>query len=252
MLSMKCPNCGQRILNSEGLLMCPNCGAPLMPQITGPARAHSSSYEQQLFAGMVVEGDAPGSSFKGGDGGPRIHTDDTSPLPTFSPDAQEHQFPKGLPRRPPDLQGTIILVDAHEEPKLAGGVSNVVSTMLLDLVWSIPGGSSSQLNKEKERVQVTRIRIRTQDGIQRDARLEGRLTSVHLAQGDHVSLWGKQQGGLLLFQHGYNHTTHGVIKTSNMPSPQSVILLIAVIIFGILMFIYFSSSSHFTLHPHLP
>jgi hypothetical protein len=251
MLSIKCPNCGQRILNPEGLLTCPNCGAPLIPQIMGPAGEHSSSYERQPFAGMVVDSASPGFSSNDGAHGAHIHTDDTSPLPTFSPGAQGHRFPRGLPRRPPDLQGTIILVDAHEEPKRAGGVSNMLSTMLLDLIWSIPGGTSSQLNKEKERVQVTRIRIRTQDGAQKDARLEGRLTAVHLAQGDQVSLWGKQKSGLLLFQHGYNHTTQGIIKTSNMSSSSGTLLLF-VVIFGILMFIYFYSSSHSALHPHIP
>jgi len=225
--SIKCPMCGQRILDAAGLVTCPNCGGPLVPQLVA---ARGSSYDDPR-AHLVV------------DSMPGINNNDTSPIPTVEP-ISNNQFPSGFPKRPPDLVGTVILIDSHEEPKRNNAIGDMVFNTIVDLLWAIPGSSGSQQNKEKEKAQVTRVRIRTPDDIQRDVRMEGHLRGVNIAQGDLISLWGKQNNGLLAFEYGYNHTTFGTIKTSKTASPKiSGILLLIVGIIGILLLYYYYSNN---------
>jgi hypothetical protein len=223
-------------LKPGALVLCPNCGEPLGLQLSGPGAAKSSSAKEDLFSHLVIDDKPPASGAYG---------DDTAPNPIISPIATDSQFPKEFPKRPPDLEGTVILVESHEEPKRSNGVSEAIFNGLLDILWSIPGtiGSQNQ-SKEKEKVQVTRVRIRTPDERQRDIRIEGRLTGVNVAQGDRVSLWGKHKHGLLAFQHGYNHTAEGSIRTSKMASPKSGLLLIVVALTGILALLYYYSGHH--------
>lgn len=230
MQSMKCPTCGQRILNPAGLAVCPNCGASLLPQLTTSIYT-SSSDKEDLFSQIGTISTPPDSD---------ADDDDTTLFsPPTSPIRSDSQFPKDFPRRPPDLEGNITLLESHEEPKHSNGIADSVFDTFLDFLWSISGGSSSQLSKEKEKIQVTLIRIRTEDSGQRDIRFEGRLTGVNVAQGDRVSLWGKNRKGLLALQRGYNHTTKGPITTSKMASPRDGFLLILVALAGIAVFLYY-------------
>jgi translation initiation factor IF-1 len=231
--SIKCSACGQRILNPGIPALCPNCGEPLELQVSAPHSSGSSTAEEDLFSQIVVD-DQPSAS--------GAYTDDTAPNPVISPSRTDSQFPKGSPKRPPDLTGTVILVESREELKRSSGVGDTIFDSLLDFIWAIPGGpvSLQSQSKEKERIQVTRVRIRTDDDQQKDVRLEGRLTAVSIAQGDQVSLWGKERKGLLAFEYGYNHTTKGSITTSRGTSQKSGLLLLIVVgLLGVIVLGYY-------------
>jgi uncharacterized Zn finger protein (UPF0148 family) len=232
MASIKCPACGQRILNPGGLAFCPNCGEPLALQLSEPGAATSFTAEENLFSRLVIDDQSPASDRSGSD---------TEPDLIVPSEVTNRQYPEGFPKRPPDLEGIVVLVESHEEPKRSNGISESVFNGLLDFLWSIPGSLGSQAqSKEKEKVQVTRVRIRTADDRQRDIRIEGRLTRVNIAQGDRISLWGKQKQGLLAFQRGYNHTAEGIITTSNKANSQnSGLLIIGVMLIGIIVLLYY-------------
>jgi predicted RNA-binding Zn-ribbon protein involved in translation (DUF1610 family) len=206
--SIKCSVCGQRILNPTGLMACPNCGAPLVPQpATSTAGQYysTSSSEENAFAGTIL-GATP-YAFNNG-------SDSTAPPPSIDPTMTGSQYPKQFPQRHPDVKGTIIHIETHEEPKSSGGAAEVAFKTISDIIWSMFGLSSTQASKEKEKEPVMRIRIREHDGMLRDVRLEGRLTGINIAQGDIVALWGKKKGsGPLVFEQGYNHTADGSITS---------------------------------------
>lgn len=232
MASIKCPSCGQRILNPDALAFCPNCGESLalrLSERSGPMSfSASEDADGDLFSRLVIDDQPPAFDLPGSD---------TEPNPVVSSAATNRQYPKGFPKSPPNLEGIVVLVESHEEPKRSGGVSETVFNGLLDFIWSIPGtlGAQAQI-KEKEKVQITRVRIRLTDDRQRDIRVEGRLTGVNVAQGDLISLWGKEKHGLLAFQRGYNHTAEGSISTSSKAGSQkSGLLLIIVALIGVLM-----------------
>jgi hypothetical protein len=237
--SIKCSVCGQRILHPGGLSGCPNCGAPLAPQLAAP-ETYTSFSEDDVYADAAIDSDntPPASS---------INDSDTSPLAAVMPGSQ---FPKGFPQRPPELEGSIMLVAAQEEPKRTNGAADTVFNTLLDILWAIPGGSSSSQSKEKERVYVITLRVRSADDVQKDIRLEGRLTGVNVAQGDRVSLWGKDRRGLLIFQRGYNHTTNGSITTTKTQSARNGLWLFAVALAGIVVLYFYYTSNHIPLWPH--
>jgi hypothetical protein len=216
--------------------MCPNCGAPLAQQIAPPGMG--TSFSDDIFADPAIDSTPPPNS---------INDSDTSPFVAITP---ESPFPKGFPQRPPELEGSIILVAAQEEPKRTNGVSDAIFNTLIDMLWAIPGSSSSSQSKEKERVYVTTVRIRTTDDVQKDIRLEGRLTGVNVAQGDRVSLWGKDRKGLLIFQQGYNHTTNGAITTTKTTSAKNGLWLFAVALAGIVILYFYYTTNHIPLWPH--
>lgn len=229
MPSIKCPACGQRILNSAGIATCPNCGEALVPQLIAPI--NPATPDEDISSSIDLNKTPHYAEDK---------NDNAIPLSHISQTRATSQFPKGFPRRSPDLEGIVTLLESHEEPKRSNSAVDATFNTLLGFIWSIPGGSSSsQLNKEKEKIQVMRIRIRTDADEQRDVRIEGRLTGVNIAQGDQISLWGKNHKGLLAFQYGYNHTIKGPIRTSTMTSPFSGFLFIFVGIAGILILLYY-------------
>ncbi len=231
MSPMKCPACGQRILNPAGMIRCPNCDASLMPQIT------MSPYAPDAHDDFSSQPNLDDNSSSSEDSD--LHSEDTAPFPSVAPTPIMTTYPKNFPKRLPDCEGTVILLETHEEPKRSNSAGEIVFNTLTDFIWSIPGGSatSSSLStsKEKDKVHVTRIRIRDDKNVQSDIRIEGRLTGVNVAQGDRVSLWGKEKKGLLKFEYGYNHTTRGPITAGKAASPISGLLLVLVGVLGIIV-----------------
>jgi len=210
----------------------------LLPQLTTPP--YSSASSEDISSSPIIN-----SAFSFSD----TNDDNTEPLPSVSSSKPTSSFPKGFPQRPPELEGIITLLESHEEPKRSNGVADVIFSTFVDIIWAIPGGlagggASSQTNNEKEKMQITRIRIRTANNEQRDVRFEGRLTGVNIAQGDQVSFWGKERKGLLAFQQGYNHTTSGPITTSKTASPRSGFLLLLVALVGAALFFYMIVYQH--------
>jgi hypothetical protein len=147
-------------------------------------------------------------------------------------------LPRGFPKRPPDIVGTVIQVQSQVENQLMPDAADFIVKLLRDMIWSVPGDSQTMTPRQ---VYVTTLRIHTTDGAQEDARLEGYMRGVNLSLGDTVSLWGHKRKGLLRIYRGYNHTSKGVVKThvSSAFLPGLVMVLLAVAVLYIFLLTYF-------------
>lgn len=59
---------------------------------------------------------------------------------------------------------------------------------------------------------ITSVRVRRQDGVQREARLEGDIVGGSISLGDDISLWGADVRGTLIADCAYNHNTKAEIR----------------------------------------
>jgi hypothetical protein len=177
---------------------------------------------------------------RGGLVAPFAPADAALAAPTLSP------LPAGFPSRPPDVAGTIINVQSQMENPLLLDGAEFIFKLIRDLIWAVPHDPNDQHLRQ---VHVTTLRVRTSDGVQRDARIEGYMRGGNLSLGDTVSLWGHKRRGVLLIYRGYNHTTKSVVKTTASSSPLTVFLLLLIFL-GIcwLLFNFLSIHWHLLLH----
>jgi hypothetical protein len=155
---------------------------------------------------------------------------------------ESESLPRGFPKRPPDISGTLVLVQSQHEIRRNNGLSKA----LIDAIWPTPDATSA--NKERQ-VNVTTLRIRnSSDGVQQDARMEGYLKGANISIGDTISLWGRRYKGTLVVYRGYNHTTKSVVMTNTMTSPLPVLLFLLLLV---ALFFLFSSFLHISLLPDL-
>lgn len=56
------------------------------------------------------------------------------------------------------------------------------------------------------------IRIERDDGGLEQARIESDLVGATMDLGDHVSIWGKRQGGVVVVKHAFNHTIGAEVR----------------------------------------
>jgi hypothetical protein len=151
-------------------------------------------------------------------------------------------LPLGFPKRPPDIEGTIIHVQSQTENPMTPDSVEFIFKLFRDLIWAVP---HEQHNQQLRQVNVTTLRIRISDGAQKDARLEGYMRGVNLSLGDTVSLWGHRRRGLLRVYRGYNHTSKGVVKTTATSSAATVFLML--IMFIVVCYLLLN-----WMHIHLP
>jgi hypothetical protein len=255
MPAIKCPDCGFRILRPDGASVCPNCGFPLQIaqgpvtmgldnstpiQDTSPSLPvvvvsgnQSSHGRGQGFSDTEDNPGLPPNPFSGfvssdsfdepNSSTPNDAEDPVSP-PTWQPD--NSVLGRLGFQRPPDVEGTVIQIQAQEEPPQPG-ITGGVGRFFLDIFWSLPN-VPMQVDKDKVRVSV--VRVRSTNGAQKDIRMEGHFTGVNVALGDIVSLWGYRRKGLLIFRKGYNHTSDGPIQTTvTGQATKGTLLFIAVI-----------------------
>jgi hypothetical protein len=144
------------------------------------------------------------------------------------------KLPWGLPRRDPDVEGTIIQIQQSQElpdyPNLVVGIVN----MLTELIWLIPNDT---MKKEEERLQITTVRIRTSNDEKRDARLIGYLRGANLTLGDDVWFWGWHRQGSLTVRKGYNWTSKAIINTHSMGLVVPALILLILVGIGFLLFL---------------
>lgn len=141
-----------------------------------------------------------------------------------APPWENESLPRGFPKRPPDISGTLVFVQSQHEIRRNTGLGKA----LVDVIWPTPNEPTSQ-DKERQ-VNVTTLRIRNSDGLQQDARMEGYLKGANISIGDTISLWGRRYKGTLVVYRGYNHTTKSVVMTSTMTSPAPVLLFLLIIV----------------------
>jgi hypothetical protein len=156
------------------------------------------------------------------------------------PPHDKNQLPWGLPRRDPDVAGTIILIQQSQElpeyPNLIVGLTN----LLTELIWLIPNDT---MRKEEERLQVTTLRIRCENDEKKDIRLIGYLRGANLTLGDEIWCWGWHRKGSLIARKGYNWTSKAVVTTHTLGLIVPALTLLILLGIGFLMFLAWPSIS---------
>ncbi|BCL80643.1 hypothetical protein ccbrp13_31080 [Ktedonobacteria bacterium brp13] len=167
--------------------------------------------------------------------------------PVASPEwVDKKKLPRGFPRRPADISGTLIYVQSQLE-KPANDILVMLIKGASDILWS-SSTALTQQNKDKDQEMVTALRVHLEDGSNRDARIRGYLVSASLTIGDVISLWGTQRQGTLHVSRGYNHTSKSKISTRG--SNVSFAILLTLAIFAVVVYlIAMNGGSHI---PWLP
>jgi hypothetical protein len=147
---------------------------------------------------------------------------------------QPEEFPRSiwLPKRGPDVTGIIIHVQSAQEFPDYPNILRALVDLLTEFIWLVP---NQPVHKEGERILVTTIRVRLQNGDKRDVRIQGNLRGANLSLGDMISFWCWKHKGSLMVRTGYNHTSKAIITTNalGMFVPALIVLLILVVGLGI-------------------
>lgn len=207
-----CPKCGCKMISK-----CPNCGydlAPSKPSISKalPPPTGSSGGSASFMTGsgssipppIVPTNNSSGSSVSSyastsgsmvpvSGGGPPVATSILGPLPSY------------LPPRSPDLEGHIIIPPA------------TYKGLFTPVHWAVkfthPGlrrrGGRPNPNWETN---ITSVRVRRDDGAEREARMEGEIVGGSVSLGDPASFWGTDVSGTLIVDRAYNHKTGAEIR----------------------------------------
>ncbi|MBO0779822.1 MAG: zinc ribbon domain-containing protein [Ktedonobacteraceae bacterium] len=259
---VKCPDCGFRILHPDQSSVCPNCGYPLqvaqgpitinvdnaipsestspsLPVIYVDATGSQSSRRSSRRDSFSDADDNPGippNPFSGfvsqdafdDDNASQHATNETANSPSDTPlwrPSNSFLAMLGL-QRAPDVEGTVIQIQAQEEPPQPG-IAGSIGRIFLDIFWSLP---NVPMQPDKDKIRVTTARIRSGNGAQRDIRIEGHFTGVNMSLGDIVSLWGFKRKGLLIFTKGFNHTSQGPILTTTSAQARQGFLIFVLVI----------------------
>jgi hypothetical protein len=158
------------------------------------------------------------------------------------------ELPRGYQRQP-TLAGTLINVQGQMEEFHSFDLIGSIVKLLADMIWPSSAAHDVQ-RREKDQVFMTTLRIRTADGVQKDARLQGHLTSANVTLGDTILLWGRKRGGALLVSRGYNYTSKSKITTRVMNSSLPFFIITALMIVALIAFLYWRHISLFALFHH--
>lgn len=179
---------------------------------------------------------------------PMIMQNPTPPAAPAQPQWSLDELPPGY-RRQPTLAGTLINVQGQMEEYHAVDIMGSLVKLLADMLW--PSSAAQDVNRrEKDQVFITTLRIRTIDGMQRDARVQGHLTSANVTLGDTILLWGRNKGGALLVHRGYNYTSKSKITSRIMSSSLPFFLITVAMIISMIAFLYWRHVSLFGLFHH--
>ena len=94
-------------------------------------------------------------------------------------------------------------------------------------------------DRPDRRTTVTRLRVLQRDGRMREARIEGDLLGTSVSQGDEVELHGKDRGGALIVQSGFNRTVSGgqiLIHKRNSPLGTRITAIVLLAVWGLCIF----------------
>jgi hypothetical protein len=144
----------------------------------------------------------------------------------------------------PTIAGTVIYMESKEEIIDYPDFFAAIVTLLVSLIWIM---TDTVQEKESDRVVMTTVRVKTDQGQLKDTRLRGNMRGANLSLGDYVSLWGFKHRGVLFVRRGFNHTTQGVISTSAM----GVIVPALLITVAALLAVYLVPALFTTLWHHL-
>jgi hypothetical protein len=179
---------------------------------------------------------------------PVIMQNPTPPAAPAQPQWTLEELPPGY-KRQPTLAGTLINVQGQMEEYHAIDIMGSLVKLLADMIWPSSAAQDAQ-RREKDQVFITTLRIRTAAGIQRDARVQGHLTSANVTLGDTILLWGRNKGGALLVSRGYNYTSKSKITSRVMSSSLPFFLITIAMVIGMIAFLYWRHISLFALFHH--
>lgn len=257
MPTTKCPACGHRNFHTKA--QCSNCGAPLASQSIGidtslieyestqvpappvPPRARNLSVQRARPSLPEPIRPAPVIPFQS-------QTEEYNPYldynlgqttvvreEKYAPEQDdswlEDPLPWWFPRRKSDIAGSVLEVQSQQEEVHAS--SGSILRLLGDLIW--PDPHQYQQRNNKETIPITVIRVRTLKGTQKVARFRGNLIKANLSLGDNISLWGRNQGGVLFVRRAYNHTAQAIIATRGAPSSLPFWILAFLLAIGIVV-----------------
>jgi hypothetical protein len=144
------------------------------------------------------------------------------------------EFPRSiwLPKRGPDVTGIIIHVQSAQEFPDYPNILRALVDLVTEFIWLVP---NQPVHKEGERILVTTIRVRLQNGEKRDVRIQGNLRGANLSLGDMISFWCWKHKGSLMVRTGYNHTSKAIITTNalGMLVPALIVLLVLIVSFSV-------------------
>lgn len=272
MAIIKCPSCGHR--NFSTSLNCTNCGAPLVEQLVNDGQAIISYEQPQPPVQaipqlpQVTPQKPPAASTSNAlqtytPNSPTVaqtpitHNNvKVSPYQTYDytgipniPQTIIHEeavqipgtepwetarYPWWFPRKRPDIVGVVIQSQGQQELVRTNEIGGSIVRVIRDIIWPMPADTASVQQREKETIFVTTVRVRTPEGIQRDARIQGHLTGTNISLGDKIALWGWKRRGTLLVRAAYNHTAQGVVTTPTMKSPLPTLIIMALLLIGLI------------------
>ena len=123
------------------------------------------------------------------------------------------------------LEGVIVSVQTHQEDAPSG---NLLLSFLKDLLWP------SEARASDYKRTITVIRLRTHNGMHRDARLDGEPRGALLVTGDNLFLWGRYRRGMFVVRRGFNHTSEAEIYSSERRlSLLATLLVVAVLLIAL-------------------
>ena len=231
MPSIKCANCGHRILLPTPAPVCSNCGMPFTLSASGtPAKPVPTPTSMPAplpppsgYSPLPVPIPVPTPPIP-------VPPRPTSPVPmptgfpvspvapTSPPVSAFGPLPTNMPSRPPDLEGAVAIPPTTHEVKVPSDWSQVflgciffpILLVLRPMMFIM--GVVGMSGRPEHKMTITTIRVRRRDGTVRNARLEGDLMGAGISLSDEVSLWGSDRNGTLVVRRAYNHTTSDEIK----------------------------------------
>jgi hypothetical protein len=243
MPSIKCANCGHRILLPTPTPVCSNCGTPFTPFASGtsakpvptPTSMPAPLPPPTGYSPLPVPVPAPTPPIP------------VSPVaPTSPPVSAFGPLPTNMPSRPPDLEGAVAIPPTTHEVKVPSDWSEVflgciffpILLVLRPMMFIM--GAVGMSGRPERKMTITTIRVCRRDGNVRNARLEGDLMGAGISLSDEVSLWGSDRNGTLVVRRAYNHTTFDEIKirASHVPWVPRIFatILLALILISLISF----------------
>lgn len=251
MSASKCPNCGYR--NGPAARTCANCNQALSEAeslpLALPIPAHLrsgrgvqdrlSAPTPDVIVHQTQEEFSPYQNTIQGNALELTPFEALVPAQELAPAWQPlTPLPFGFAWRRPTLVGKIIHLESREQVNDFPNFAGALLALLAEIVWMIPNVQTTR--EPVDKIEVTRLRIESEDGQIYDAMVRGSLRGANLSLGDTVSLWGYRRRGNLLVSKGYDHTTRSAIATTAAGLLLPALLLLVVVAFGYLALAHLS------------